>query len=399
MNRLLAGVFAALLVVMPLYPGMAQQATAPAPSSDPLAFETGAPNAYVLDLTTDTVLLEKNADVPLPPASMSKLMTIYMLFEALKDGRVSMDTRFAVSTRAKNMGGSSMFLDERDTPSVADLIQGVIVLSGNDATVVIAEGLAGSEEAFARQMTERARDLGLTQTNLTNASGWPDPDHRMSLHDLGLLAARLINDFPQHYHYFAQTEFAFDGRAPKNRFNRNPLLTMGIGADGLKTGHTQAAGYGLIGSAAEGDRRIVFVISGLSSEAERAQEARSIVTWAFRNFVKRTAARADTPVLEAPVWIGAQPSVALVPGRDVEILVPVGQQDPIEANVVYQGPLQAPIARGEAVGELVLTVPGLPDRRVPLLAGQDVAEGGVAVRLKTAAGQLVQRAMGKIASF
>lgn len=387
---------ASALFALPQGAALAQDA---GQMSDSPAFETSAPNAYVTDLTTGTVLLEKNADVPLPPASMSKLMTIYMLFEALEDGRVSMNTRFAVSTRAKNMGGSSMFLDERDNPTVEDLIQGVIVLSGNDATVVIAEGLAGSEEAFARRMTDRARELGMTQTNLTNASGWPDPDHRMSLRDLGLLASRLITDFPQYYHYFAQTEFAFDGRAPKNRFNRNPLLTMGIGADGLKTGHTLAAGYGLIGSAVEGSRRIVFVISGLDSEAARAQEARRLATWAFRNFVKRTAAKAGTPVMEAPVWMGAQPSVPLVPAKDVEILIPVGQQDRIEASVVYESPLQAPITKDDSVAELVLTVPGLPERRIPLSAAETVAKGGIAVRLKTAAGQLLQRAMAGIASF
>lgn len=398
MNRLLPGLFAVLLAIAFLHPGGAH-AQAQMPDSGAPAFETAAPNAYVLDLTTGTVLLEKNADVPLPPASMSKLMTIYMLFEALEQGRVSMDTRFAVSPRAKAMTGSSMFLDERDNPRVEELIQGVIVLSGNDATVVIAEGLAGSEEAFARQMNDRAREMGMTATNLTNASGWPDPEHRMSLHDLGLLAVHLIKDFPQYYHYFSQTEFAFDGRAPKNRFNRNPLLTMGIGADGLKTGHTQAAGYGLIGSAADGDRRIVFVISGLDSDAARAQEARNIATWAFRNFVKRTAAKADTPVIEVPVWMGAQPGVALVPERDIDLLLPVGKEASVEASVAYEGPLQAPIAKGEAVGELVLTVPGLPERRVPLLAARNVAEGGVAVRLKTAAGQILERAVGQIAGF
>jgi D-alanyl-D-alanine carboxypeptidase (penicillin-binding protein 5/6) len=381
-----------LLFVLPGGAATAQSADAP-------IFETRAPNAYVLDLTTGDVLLEKNADVPLPPASMSKLMTINMLFEALEDGRVSMDTRFGVSSHAKAMGGSSMFLDERDNPTVEELIKGVIVLSGNDATVVIAEGLAGSEEAFARRMTERARELGMTNTNLTNASGWPDPGHRMSLHDLGILAERLITEFPQYYHYFAMSEFAFDGRAPKNRFNRNPLLSMGIGADGLKTGHTQAAGYGLIGSAVEGDRRIVFVISGLDSEAARAEEARRIVNWAFRSFVKRTAFKAGAPIATAPVWLGAAPEVDLVSAQDIEYLAPAGKLDQVSAQVVYQGPMEAPIGKGEALAELVLSAPGLPERRIPLHAARDVKEGGAVVRLKTAAGQLFARAMSRIASF
>lgn len=372
---------------------------AAAQTADAPFFETRAPNAYVMDLSTGDVLLEKNADTPLPPASMSKLMTINMLFEALEDGRVTMDTRFGVSSHAKSMGGSSMFLDERDNPTVEELIKGVIVLSGNDAAVVIAEGLAGSEAAFARRMTERARDLGMTNTTLTNASGWPDPDHRMSLRDLGVLAARLITHFPQYYQYFAMTEFGFDGRAPKNRFNRNPLLSMGIGADGLKTGHTQAAGYGLTGSAERGDRRIVFVISGMDSEAARADEARRIVNWAFSSFAKRRAATAGEPVTSAPVWMGDTPRVDLVPAGDVDYLVPVGRSDGIGAKVVYQTPVEAPIAKGEPLAELVLTVPGLRERRVPLMAAQDVAPGGMGVRLKTAAGQLLRRAMDQVASF
>ena len=203
------------------------------------AFETQASAAYVIDLTTDTVLLEKRADEPLPPASMSKLMTLLMLFEAVRDNpNVSMDTRFGVSTRAREMGGSTMFLNERDRPTVEELIQGIIVQSGNDATVVVAEGLAGTEAAFAQMMTTRARGLGMENSSFANASGWPAPDHRMSVEDLAIVAEHLIEDFPEYYGYFAETEYPFDGRSPQNRFNRNPLLGLGIGADGLKTGHT-----------------------------------------------------------------------------------------------------------------------------------------------------------------
>lgn len=197
------------------------------------AFETRARSAWVYDIDTNTVLLEKEADTPLPPASMSKLMTLNMLFEALRDGRVTLDTEFAVSTRAKNMGGSTMFLNETDRPTVEELIQGIIVLSGNDACVVVAEGLAGTEDNFARLMNERAKDLGMTNSSFANASGWPNPAQRMSMHDLGRLAVRLITEFPEYYGYFGQREFEFDGRAPDNRFNRNPLLRLGIGADGL----------------------------------------------------------------------------------------------------------------------------------------------------------------------
>ncbi|MEC8794861.1 MAG: D-alanyl-D-alanine carboxypeptidase family protein, partial [Pseudomonadota bacterium] len=223
------------------------------------AFETRATAAYVLDQTTGTVLLSKNAETPLPPASMSKLMTLNMLFEALRDGRVSLDTQFSVSTKAKNMGGSTMFLDETDRPTVAQLIQGIIVQSGNDACVVVAEGLAGTEDAFARLMNQRAQALGMTSSTFANSSGWPNPNQRMSMKDLATLANRLITEFPEYYGYFGQPEFDFDGRAPQNRFNRNPLLRLNIGADGLKTGHTQEAGYGLVGSAVQGNRRVIVV--------------------------------------------------------------------------------------------------------------------------------------------
>ena len=228
--------------------------------------------------------------MPLPPASMSKLMTLYMLFEALRDGRVTMDTQFAVSTRAREMGGSTMFLNELDRPTVEELIQGIVVSSGNDATVVVAEGLAGTEDAFARLMNDRAASLGLEQSTFTNASGWPNPNHLMSAHDLGRIAVHIIEEFPEFYPYFSQREFDYEERSPANRFNRNPLLDLGIGADGLKTGHTQEAGYGLVGSAVQGERRIVFVLTGMASEKEREEEAERIVSCAFRQFVEKTVA-------------------------------------------------------------------------------------------------------------
>ena len=207
-----------------------------APSPAIAAYETEARAAYLFDVETGTILFEKEADLPLPPASMSKLMTLNMLFEALRDGRVTLDTTFSVSTRARLMGGSTMFLDETDRPTVEELIKGIIVQSGNDACVVVAEGLAGSEDAFARQMNARAPEIGLNNSTFANASGWPDPNHRMSMRDLGVLATRLIEEFPEYYGYFALEEFDFDGRSPSNRFNRNPVLGLGLGADGLKTG-------------------------------------------------------------------------------------------------------------------------------------------------------------------
>jgi D-alanyl-D-alanine carboxypeptidase (penicillin-binding protein 5/6) len=358
------------------------------------AFETRATAAWVYDVTTGTVLMDKNADEALPPASMSKLMTINMLFEALRDGRVTMDTTFAVSTRAREMGGSTMFLQESDRPTVRELLYGMIVNSGNDACVVVAEGLAGTEEAFSQLMTQRAQALGMTQSYFANSSGWPHPDHRMSMRDLGILAKRLILDFPEYYPMFAETTFNYKDRAPANATNRNPLLALGVGADGLKTGHTQEAGYGLVGSARQGDRRVIFVITGLDTDRARAEESERIVSWAFRQFVEKTLVTAGTRLAEAPVWMGAAPSVGLVTEGDVRLLVPALVQESTTAEVVFTGPVKAPIRAGDRLGELIIHIPDLPDARVPLVAQADVAAGGFTTRVGTAARKLIAEYLG-----
>lgn len=359
------------------------------------AFETAATAAWVYDMTTHTVLMDKNADLSVPPASMSKLMTINMLFEALRDGRVTLDSAFPVSSRAKAMGGSTMFLQETDRPSVSDLIHGMIINSGNDACVVVAEGLAGTEEAFSAQMTERAKALGMTGSVFANASGWPDPKHRMTMRDLGILAQRLIEEFPEYYPIFGQTEFNYKDRAPDNRFNRNPLLKLNIGADGLKTGHTTEAGYGIVGSAKQGDRRIVFAITGLASEQARAEEAERIISWAFRQFAEKTVAKTGVRVAEAEVFMGDVDTVGLTPAADIRLLVPALVQESMTAEVVYKGPLVAPIAAGTPVAELIIHVPDLPDHRVELVAETDVGKAGFFKRLTTAAGALYARYVGE----
>lgn len=361
------------------------------------AFETRATAAWVYDVSTQTVLMDKNADTPLPPASMSKLMTINMLFEALRDGRVTMDTTFAVSSRAKAMGGSTMFLNETDRPTVRDLIHGMIINSGNDACVVVAEGLSGTEEAFAALMTERAKALGMNNSVFANASGWPDPRHRMSMRDLGILAKRLITEFPDYYPIFSETEFNYMDRAPANANNRNPLLRIAAAdwqADGLKTGHTSEAGYGLVGSAVMGDRRVIFVITGLASDKDRAEESEAIVNWAFRQFAEKTLATAGTRVAEADVWLGAAETVGLVPAADVRLLVPAQVQEGVTAEVIYTGPVKAPITAGQQLAELIVHVPDLPDARIPLVAEADVAAGGFTKRLTTAADVLIRRYWG-----
>lgn len=351
------------------------------------AFDTKANAAYVIDQTTGTVLLAKDADKPLPPASMSKLMTLYMAFEAIRDGRLSLDERLPVSAHAMSYGGSTMFLNTQDRVRVEDLIRGIVVLSGNDACAVIAEALSpdGKEAGFARLMTQRAQQMGMTNSTFTNSNGWPQAGHRMSMRDLGLLAHRLITDFPEFYPLFAETEFAFDGRAPANKRNRNPLLRLDIGADGLKTGHTQEAGYGLTGSAQQGDRRVIFVISGLSSTQERAQESEALVNWAFRQFAQRPVVEKGRRLATADVWMGTAPSVGLVPAEDISMLLPVLASDDVPGEVIYKGPIQAPITAGDVIGELVVTPEGLPEQRFELVAESDVPYGGFMARVTTAA--------------
>lgn len=363
------------------------------------AFETQATQAWLYDVGTDTILFEKNSDIPMPPASMSKLMTIYMLFEALRDGRVTLDTTFSVSTKARQMGGSTMFLDETDRPRVESLIKGMIVQSGNDACIVVAEGLAGTEDAFARQMNARGREIGLTDSTFTNASGWPDPNHRMSARDLGRLANRIITDFPEYYGYFALEEYDFDGRSPANRFNRNPVLGLGLGADGLKTGHTQEAGYGLVGSALQGDRRVIFVFSGLQSQAERRTEAEAMINWGFRQFIEKKMASEGDILGEVPVWMGDQQRINLTVAEDVELLVPAIGQDGVETRIEYRTPLEAPIVAGSTVAELIVSAPDMPDKRIPLVSDREVLRGGFLPRVRASANVLFDKAMGQVQSL
>ncbi|MCH2250687.1 MAG: D-alanyl-D-alanine carboxypeptidase [Cognatishimia sp.] len=374
-KRLLASVLCAALLAAPVS-----------------AFENRAKAGFVIDHTTGTILFSKRADEALPPASMSKLMTLYMAFEAVRDGRLNMEEKLPVSQHAMNYGGSTMFLDTTDRVKVADLIRGIIVLSGNDACAVIAETLSpdGTEAGFARQMTLRARQLGMTSSTFANSNGWPAPGHRMSMRDLALLANRLITDFPEFYPMFAETKFEFDGRAPQNVNNRNPLLRLGVGADGLKTGHTQEAGYGLVGSAKQGPRRVIFAVSGMTSAKERAEVSEQIVNWAFRQFSTKTILRAGKRVAEADVWMGDMPRVGLVATDDIDILVPVSTGDDIAAEVVYNGPLQAPIEQGQEVAELVIKAGDLPEVRVPLVAENAVTAGGFSVRMRTATAVLMK---------
>ena len=354
--------------------------------SQAYSFDTKARAAYVIDQTSGTVLLSKNADLPLPPASMSKLMTLYMTFEFIKAGRLGLNEKLPVSKNAANYTGSTMFLDPTDRVAVIDLIKGIIVLSGNDACAVIAEALSpdGTEAGFAKLMTQRAKQLGLKNSTFKNSNGWPASGHQMSVRDLGLLAERLITDFPEYYPIFAEQTYEFDGRAPANTRNRNPLLGLGIGADGLKTGHTEEAGYGLVGSAKQDDRRIIFVLSGLGSLEDRAQEAETIVNWAFRQFLVKNFGTSGTEVGKATVWNGKSRNVSLLLEGDLNVMLPVLYSSDPSFSIEYVGPIKAPIEKGDRIAELVIKSQDLPETRQALVAGKNVSAGGFFVQIRTA---------------
>lgn len=360
------------------------------------AIETRAKTGFIVDYTTGMVLLEKNADRPVPPASMSKLMTLYIAFEFIRSGRLSLTEKLRVSKHAANYGGSTMFLDTSDRVTVEDLLRGIIVLSGNDACVVIAEALSpdGTEAGFARMMTKRAQQLGLKNSTFKNSNGWPADGHVMSMRDLVLLAGLMISEFPEFYPMFSESNFKFDGRAPANTRNRNPLLGLGIGADGLKTGHTSEAGYGLVGSAQQGDRRIVFALSGMSSVQERAEEAEAAVNWAFRQFTQKSFGTKGTRIAEVALWNGADRRVGVVLENDLAVLVPVMSDAEVLFELEYEKPIPAPIKKGQKIAILRVLPNGLPETEVPLLAEKDVAVGGFIARLSTAAKTLMRSVTG-----
>ena len=354
--------------------------------SQAYSFDTKARAAYVIDQSSGTILLSKNSDQPLPPASMSKLMTLYMTFEFIEAGRLGLDEKLPVSKNAANYTGSTMFLNPTDRVAVEDLLRGIIVLSGNDACAVIAEALSpdGTEAGFAKIMTERGKQIGLKNSTFKNSNGWPADGHQMSVRDLGVLAGRLISDFPEYYPMFAEQTYEFDGRAPANNRNRNPLLGLGIGADGLKTGHTQEAGYGLVGSAKQDGRRIIFVLSGLGSQEDRAQEAESIVKWAFRQFITEKFAISGSEVGKAKVWNGSSREVSLVLENDLNVMFPVLSSSKPSFSVEYIGPIKAPVKKGEKIAELVIKSENLPETRHALLAGDNISKGGFFVQVRTA---------------
>lgn len=343
-----------------------------------IGIPTLAKQAFLVDPQTSTVLLFKDADKQMHPSSMAKMMTIYILFEEITAGRVKLDTRFRVSERARNMGGSRMFVELGSEVSVEELIKGMIVLSGNDACVVVAEGLSGNEESFAERMTKRGQELGMTGTVFKNSSGWPADGQWTTARDLALLAWHTINDFPQLYRYYAETNWTYNNI---KQDNRNRLLKSTPGTDGLKTGHTEEGGYGQATSAIRDGRRLILVVNGLTSMAERAQETARLMEWGFRESTNTTIFRAGDLVVEAPVWLGAQDKVPLVVAQQVQVTTPTGQAASPRVVARFDGPLPAPIVKGTKLGTAVLTLPDGKTVEYPLEAGADVPRRGVVGRV------------------
>ena len=351
-----------------------------------VAMDTVAREAILIDNQTGAVLFEKDADALMPPASMSKLMTVYMVFARLKEGSLSLDEEFVVSENAWRKGnwasgGSTMFLEPGQRVRVEDLLQGIIVQSGNDACVVVAEALAGSEDAFAEMMTEKAREIGLKNSTFRNASGWPHPEHRMTARDLATLAKRTIKDFPEFYHYYSERQFTYNNHT---QHNRNELLGKGIGVDGLKTGHTENAGYGLTASAERRDQRLILVVNGLPNKRARREEPQRLLEWGFREFKNYALFKAGEEVAKVDIWLGNKAQVPLVVTDEMLLTLPRKERAGMKVTVDYQTPVPAPVKAGDKLGTLTLTFPEREAIQIPLLAGDGAERLGLFGRVMSA---------------
>lgn len=343
------------------------------PSSAQLDIETVAREAILVDAETNTVLFEKNADVLMHPASMSKLMTVAMVFDRLADGSLKMEDTFPVSESAWRIQGSKMFVELGSRISVGDLLRGIIVQSGNDACVVVAEGIGGDEQNFARMMTERAREIGMTHSQFRNASGWPDPEHLMTARDLATLASYLINTHKEYYKIFSEIDFTWHGI---KQGNRNPLLYSYPGADGLKTGHTEEAGYGLTGSVQRNGRRLIVVATGMDSVKRRGIEAERLLTLGFNEFENYTLLSAGQKLDDADVWLGEENTIPVVAAKDIRMTLPRAARKSLQAKLVYQTPLAAPVAEGAEVGTVTFTATGMEPVTIPVVAAGTVEKIG-----------------------
>ena len=365
-------------------PARAAAAPAPPPTIGPV--DTEAPYAYIVEAETGRVLLAKNADQHIPTASLSKMMTAYTVFDLLKQGKAKLTDELPVSEAAWRTGGSKMFVPLGGQVSIDDLLQGMIVQSGNDACVVLAQGLAGSQAAFVDLMNEDARKIGLNNSHFADVDGLPDPDHYMTAHDMATLALHLIHDFPQYYHYFSEKEFTFNNI---RQGNRNPLLYTDSGADGLKTGHTEESGYSLVASVHRGDRRVVIVLSGLPTMRSRGEEGERLADWAFRAYKDyKLFARGQT-VDRVPVWLGKRDDVPATVKQDLVVTLSPKERDGMKVAVDYRAPVPAPVAAGEELGRVVVTAPDKFAVQAPLYAAASVPRLGPMGRAAMVAAHLI----------
>ncbi len=375
-----------LLAALLIAPWLATAALAAADD-----FQTGAAFAYLVDAGTGTVLFSKNGDAPMVPASTTKVMTAEVVFHEIKDGRLKLDDKFTVSEHAwrdggTKSGGSTMFLAVNSSVRVEDLLRGLIIQSGNDAAITLAEGVAGSEEAFAKLMNDRAKVIGMTHSHFTNPWGRGDPDHRVTASDMARLAQWVIETYPDFYKMFGEREFTWNKiKQP----NRNPLLNMNIGADGLKTGDLAESGYGLVGSAVQNDERLIVVVNGLKTARDRANESQKLLAWGFRTFEERTLFPANETVGTASVYGGERSEVALGTVKPITVLVPRGSGERLAGRIVYTGPLMAPVAKGAEVARLVVTRGTTQLVEVPLQTVEDVPVGSLQKRALDAGLELV----------
>jgi D-alanyl-D-alanine carboxypeptidase (penicillin-binding protein 5/6) len=345
-----------------------------------------AQTVYIVDYQTGGVMLDKNSMARSEPASLTKMMTAYLAFEALREGKIKLTDTLPASQRAARMQGSKMFIERGSEIKFEDLLRGVIVQSGNDACVVLAEGLAGSEEAFVERMNAKAKEFGMLGTHFANSSGWPDPDHYTTARDLAILAHHVIADFPEYYHYFSEIDFTYHGI---KQGNRNPLLYKPVGADGIKTGYAEGPGYSLVSSGVQNGRRIIMVILGLDSKRSRSDEAIALWQWAFLDFDNYRVAKGGAPLVNAPVWLGQEDTVPVGPKDDVVLTLPRNTRNLVKATAVFDGPLAAPIAAGQVVGKLRLELPGARPTEVPLVATSGVKHLGTFGSMIVAAKYLI----------
>ena len=354
-------------------------------------FQTTAPYAVLVDAETGTVLFEKNADALMAPASTAKIMTAEIVFREIKEGRLKLDDTFVVSENAwrqggAKSGGSSMFAVLNSRIRVEDLIRGLVIQSGNDAAITLAEGISGSEENFAALMTRRARELGMSKSTFTNPWGRGDPNEKVTAREMAMLAGYVIRTYPEFYHYFGERDFTWNRI---HQLNRNPLLTMNIGADGLKTGDIAESGFGLVGSAVQNGQRLILVINGLRTGRDRATEAVKLLSWGFRSFEPKVLFAADEIVGTARVYGGAEEDVPLAPDKVVSLLVPRGSGERLTGKIVYTGPLMAPLDKGAQVAQLKIYRGGTEILAAPLRTTESVPIGSLPRRAFDAGLELV----------